>query len=110
MATLFGNLASDVASAGAALAGLTLVFLGHTAATYHGHPAREKTKPDVRRTYRHRGGLAFLGFVLSLAASLLALIGESAGVEFWVWVGGSALGLAFIAVFAAAMNTMRDIG
>src|SRR5262245_60794159 len=108
MASLLdGNFASDVANAGAALAGLTLVFLGHTAATYHGHPTHEK--PAVWRTYRNRGWLVFLGFVLSLAASLLALIGEGKRDECLVWWGGVVLGAAFIVVLVAALHTIRGI-
>jgi hypothetical protein len=71
------EVASDVVGAGAALAGLTLVFLGHTAAAYHGHPKTDQ--PAVKKTYQHRALLTFAGFVLSLAASLSALIGEWLG-------------------------------
>jgi hypothetical protein len=100
--------ASDVASAGAALAGLTLVFLGHTAAAYHGHPTRNQ--PAVRKTYQVRAWMTFVGFVLSLAASLLALIGEWRGNDgCLISSGGIALGAAFLVVLVTALHTVRGI-
>jgi len=67
-------LAGDVAAAGATLAGLMLVFLGHTHATYDRHSTTEKQA--VLRAYQHRARWAFVGFAFSLAASFLSLFGK----------------------------------
>jgi hypothetical protein len=88
------------------LAGLTLVFLGHTSAAYHAHPTKDS---DVRRTYRYRAGLAFGGFFLSLAASVLCLMGKYQGNDCWVSYGGIALGVAFLVVLATAFHPARGI-
>jgi hypothetical protein len=97
------SVASDVVGAGAALAGLTLVFIGHTAATYHAHP--KKDQPVVKRTYQWRAGLAFVGFVLSLLASVSALIGKWKGVECLIQVSVYVLCAAAGFVVVTAMHT-----
>ena len=68
------SLAGDISSAGAALAGLILVFLGHTAGTFENYDPSERAK--VKDRFRKRATLAFIGFVFALFACLFALIGE----------------------------------
>ena len=68
------SVAGDISSAGAALAGLILVFLGHTAGTFENYGPSERKK--VKDRLRKRAVLAFGGFVFALLACLLALIGE----------------------------------
>jgi hypothetical protein len=50
------SVAGDVASAGAALAGLVLVFLGHTAGTFENY--NPKDRPKVKDRFQKRGLLA----------------------------------------------------
>jgi putative flippase GtrA len=59
------SVAGDISSAGAALAGLILVFLGHTAGTFENYGPSERKK--VKDRLRKRAVLAFGGFVFALA-------------------------------------------
>jgi hypothetical protein len=101
------SLAGDIAGAGAALAGLTLVFMGHTGAAYYSHSTTDRQA--VRKTYQRRSRLAFVGFALSLAATLSSLIGKWQDNGYLVFSGGIALGVALLVVLVAAWETVRGI-
>jgi hypothetical protein len=101
------SVAGDIAGAGAALAGLTLVFLGATASAYEGYGATEQ--PAVKDLYQSRARFAFGGFILSLTACLLALAGKWHSSELLVSWAGGALILAFLIVLIAAWQTVRAI-
>src|SRR5262245_55170381 len=103
------SLAGDIAAAGAALAGLTLVFMGHANAAYHSHP----DKPVVRETYHARTWWAFRGFVLSLLATFFSLIGKWLSPEgndqtYLISLGGLLLIAALVVVIFAAFETVRS--
>src|SRR5882762_5995012 len=60
-------IAIDIATAGAALAGLLLVFIGAVASAYDSYDSEQQ--PAVRTMYRQRIWQAFAGFCLSLLAT-----------------------------------------
>jgi predicted neutral ceramidase superfamily lipid hydrolase len=101
------SVAGDIAGAGAALAGLTLVFLGATAAAYDTYQVTEQ--PAVIDRYRRRAWLAFAGFALSLVACSLALVGKWQADSYLVTSAAVALILAFLIVLVAAWQTVRGI-
>src|SRR5262245_44509372 len=104
------SLAGDIAAAGAALAGLTLVFMGHANAAYHSHP----DKKAVRETYHARTWWAFWGFVLSLLATFFSLIGkwwlppEGNDQTYLISLGGLLFIAALFVVLCAAFETVRS--
>ena len=67
--------ASDVVTAGTALAGLILIYIGSQVAAFEGRqPGGERNA--VRFKILVRSWLAFVGFVLALGAAALAIIGK----------------------------------
>lgn len=61
------QLAGQVISAGTALAGLILVFLG---SVFTGYDSYKKTeKPAVKSKFLRRASVAFLGFLAAVAAA-----------------------------------------
>ena len=105
------SLAGDISSAGAALAGLILVFLGHTAGTFENYDPSERAK--VKDRFRKRATLAFIGFVFALFACLFALIGEwqseDATLEILVAVAGGCLVVSSVIVLYVAAHTRWHI-
>lgn len=101
------SVAGEVASAGAALAGLILVFLGAIATGFDSFQKQEQNA--VKARYQRRAWFAFVGFVLSLLAVALALGGK--------WLGSpcAALGAVVLLavalgwVFVAALGIVREI-
>src|SRR6478735_4114362 len=76
MATLdIVSIASDIAGAGTALAGLILVYLGAVAVRYETlDPKDQSTARDVYRRHARR---AFRGIVIALVAAVAALTAEA---------------------------------
>ena len=102
------RVAFQILIAGNTLAGLTLVFLGHTIASYASYGAVERTD-KVKSTHRWKAWLAFSGLTSALVAALLAL-GHNWVQEIWV-VG---LGLFFLLVAmgcvgVVAFKTAREV-
>ncbi len=95
------SLTGDVIAAGAALAGLILVYLGSVASGYAGFAATEQR--SVRASFQRRAWFAVVGVALAIAASGTALLGK------WlsqICLAGSSvvlLALAFIWVVATAV-------
>lgn len=98
----------EVAGAGAALAGLILVFLGGTVGAYEAldTPAQK----ILRSKYQMRVWLAFAGLALSMAATGGAIAAKAAA---GAWLACAALVLLSIsaaAVVLAAFQSARDVG
>jgi uncharacterized membrane protein len=69
------SVASDVAAAGSALAGLILVYLGAVAVRYE--TLDPKDQSSSRDVYRRHARRAFRGLVLALVATVAALAAKS---------------------------------
>jgi hypothetical protein len=67
-------LGGDIIAAGAALAGLILVYLGAVANEYASFPATDQGA--VLPTFRRRAWFAALGIIFSISASGIALLGK----------------------------------
>jgi hypothetical protein len=66
------GMASDIITAGTALAGLLLVFIGNAVSDFQGYDA--ETSDLVRSRYKRKAGFALAGFGLSLLSVLLAFV------------------------------------
>ena len=76
MATLdIVSVASDIANAGTALAGLILVYLGAVAVRYE--TLDPKDQSSARDVYRQHARRAFRGIVIALVAAVAALTAKS---------------------------------
>jgi uncharacterized membrane protein len=69
------SVASDIADAGTALAGLILVYLGAVAVRYE--TLDPKNQSSARDAYRRHARRAFRGIVIALVAAIAALTAES---------------------------------
>jgi hypothetical protein len=99
--------ATDIASAGAALAGLVLVYIGGVATAYGSY--RTEDQPAVRNLHLRRAWFGFAGFAFSLTASALAILAKWLGVLCLETTGGIFLFVAFAMVAATALWTVLDI-
>ena len=98
------SVASDIADAGTALAGLILVYLGAVAVRYE--TLDPKDQSSARNVYRRHAWRAFRGIVLALVAAITALTAKSLKSEPYATMLAAMAGLAllmsfFIAVMAA---------
>src|SRR5438876_10298448 len=93
---------------GVALAGLILVFLGGVISAFDSFD--ETAKDAVRGGYRRRAWLGFSGFVLSLSSAGSALIAARFRPGLWIACSFVCLAVAFLLVFVAALQAVRDIG
>ena len=97
MATLdLVSVASDVAAAGSALAGLILVYLGAVAVRYE--TLDPKDQSSARDVYRRHARRAFRGLVIALAATVAALTAKSLKTEPYATI------IAAVAVLALLMS------
>ena len=105
MATLdIVSIASDIAGAGTALAGLILVYLGAVAVRFE--TLDSKAQASARNVYRQHARRAFRGIVIGLGAAAGALIAKLLNLEPYSTVIATMAGIAllmsfFIAVMAA---------
>jgi len=98
------SVASDIAEAGTALAGLILVYLGAVSVRYE--TLDSKAQSSARVVYRSHAGRAFRGIVIALGAAVAALIAKLLNVEPYSTILATMAGIAllmsfFIAVMAA---------
>lgn len=100
-------IAGDVAGAATALAGLILVFLGATAASFESYQKQEQR--SVIGRYQRRAWLAFVGFCLALLAVPLALVGKWYGQECAALVAAALLSVALIWVLLAALFAVMEV-
>jgi uncharacterized membrane protein len=90
------SVASDVAAAGSALAGLILVYLGAVAVRYE--TLDPKDQSSARDVYRRHARRAFRGLVLALVATAAAMAAKSLKAEPYATV------IAAVAVLALLMS------
>lgn len=64
----------EVVTAGTALAGLILIYIGSLVTSYGSYQAQEQK--TVRNKFLGRAWLAFVGFFLALSAAALGVIGK----------------------------------
>ncbi|MDX2274810.1 MAG: hypothetical protein NW206_05095 [Hyphomonadaceae bacterium] len=97
----------DVAGAGAAFAGLVLVFMGATTTAYEGfdQPAQKL----VRKKFLQRIWLSFVGIAFGMLATALALLAGAGAPECVAWGAIISLALAASSVLFAALQTALDI-
>jgi hypothetical protein len=98
------SVASDIAEAGTALAGLILVYLGAVAVRYE--TLDSKAQSSARDVYRRHARRAFRGIVIGLGAAAGALIAKLLNLEPYSTMIATMAGVAllmsfFIAVMAA---------
>lgn len=92
------GVAGEVVTAGTALAGLILIYIGSLATAYEARqPGGERNA--VKLAFLYRAWLAFLGFFLSLFSAGLAVVGK--------WIASQCVGNVsvwfLLAAFAAAL-------
>jgi hypothetical protein len=101
------DIAGDVAAASSALAGLLLVFLGATQTAFE---AYDKTaQKSVLSKYRRKAWLAFAGFVLSLIALSLSLLGKRFENDCLVELSLISLLIGVVVVLSAAAASVWEI-
>lgn len=105
------SVASDIAGAGTALAGLILVYLGAVAVRYE--TLDSKAQVSARDVYRRHARRAFRGIVIALAAAAAALIAKLLKIEPYstiiATVAGIALFMSFFIAVMAAYWTLTSI-
>jgi hypothetical protein len=94
------GLTGDVIAAGAALAGLILVYLGNVSAGYAGFARTEQG--TVRASFQRRAWFAVVGIVFAIAASGAALLGKWLSQMCFAGAGVILLALALVWVVATA--------
>ena len=105
------SVASGIAAAGTALAGLILVYLGAVAVRYE--TLDPKNQSSARDSYRRHALRAFRGIVIALIAAIAAMTAKSLKAEPYATMIAAMAGLAllmsfFIAVMAAYW-TLRSL-
>jgi uncharacterized membrane protein len=90
------SLASDIAAAASALAGLLLVYLGAVAVRYE--TSDPKDQSSARDVYRRHARRAFRGIVIALVAAIAALTAKALKSEPYATI------VAVIAVLALLMS------
>jgi len=101
------DLSGDVSSAGAALAGLLLVFIGSTTSAFDSY--EKQSQKTVRRKYQFRAWGAFGGFFFALLSSFLALVAKWRVDDMLAVLAISALFLSFVIVTFAAIRAVLDV-
>ena len=102
------NVAAEVVTAGTALAGLILIYIGSVVTGYGTYQPQEQKA--VRSKFQARAWLAFAGFALSLLAAALGVLAkwlDSAcigNVSVWFLLG------AFLWGVFATVQAIREIG
>lgn len=101
------NIATDIITAGTALAGLLLVFLGNAVAEFGEYDAEATDVVSTR--YKRKALSAFIGLSLALASVLLAFIGKIWSLSDVVALSCALLLSAFISTAVSAFTLMREI-
>jgi hypothetical protein len=87
------EIAGDISAAGAALAGLILVFIGAASTSFDSYERQEQHA--VRLRYQTRAWIAFAGFAFALLSAPTALVAK--------WLSISGLSLAALVMLIAAL-------
>lgn len=101
------RIAFQILIVGNTLAGLTLVFLGHTVSSFSSY--RTDEKPSVKGTYLWRAWLAFGGLATALLAGLSGLAHNWIQQDWIIGLGVFLLLVAMVCVLIAALNTALGI-
>lgn len=101
------DLAGNIGTAAAALAGLLLVFLAAVSTSFHSYDPEDK--PAVRDKYHGRALLALIGFFLALAAVPISIWGKAIGSALVVSISAISLIFALIMISIAAVRLVKDI-
>ncbi|BAV49012.1 Uncharacterized protein MLTONO_4109 [Mesorhizobium loti] len=102
------DIAGEVAGAGAATAGLLLVFMGNANTAFDSYTTEQQD--SVRAKYQTRSFDAFIGLVLALVSCGLALLTEAIDNRDTAFFSVLALVVSLGFVVVAAWQTHRDIG
>jgi hypothetical protein len=97
----------QLVTAGTALAGLILVFLGSTLAAFEGYDATQRHSVKVK--YQRRALVAFFGFLCSLSGATAGIVALLRPGDCWSAVGLTFLGLAFLLTLALAALVLSDL-
>ena len=97
----------DLLASATALAGLVLIFLGNTVASYGQYPTEDQG--DVRAQFARRGWFAFGAFVVCLCSALASLAAQELTSRCLGLAGVALLVLALILVAALGLLTVREI-
>ncbi|MBE1207460.1 hypothetical protein [Aminobacter carboxidus] len=97
----------EVAGAAAALAGFILVFLGGIFASFDSYERTEKK--SVLPRFQRRAWFGFVGFVLALASTFLALVAKWLTNECTAAVALVLLFIALIWVLYATLSDVREV-
>ncbi|MGN6818247.1 MAG: hypothetical protein ACTHJR_06205 [Sphingomonas sp.] len=101
------NVSGEVVTAGTALAGLILIYIGSLVTVYGGYGATEQKSVKLR--FLARAWIVFVGFILALLSAALAVLGKwlnspcTGDVSVWVLLAAFAW-----AVFAT-VQAIREI-
>ncbi len=100
--------AGEVVTAGTALAGFIIIYIGSLANAFEArNPGGERNAVRVKFLLRAWG--AFVGFILAIAAAVLAVIGKwienpcASNVSVWILL------FAFAAAVFATVQTIREM-
>lgn len=101
------QIASEVVTAGTALAGFILVYLGGLHGAYSHLHADQRS--HVKAGFQRRAWFAFVGMTASLAAAALGITGEWLGNQTVAHMSVAALAGAFVIGFSIAYQTVRAV-
>ena len=87
------DITGQIVGAGTATAGLILVFLGATTASYEGYQAQERR--SVRDVYQLRANIAFATLLVSIATVVFALLSD--------WFDASGLAVASFGLLCVSL-------
>ncbi len=101
------EVAGDVVAASSAIAGLTLVFIGAISTSFSSYETAEQ--PAVRSRYQWRAWFAFVGFVLAILSTSVALVSKWFGSEYAAIGALILLSVALIFVLFAGLFAVLEI-
>jgi uncharacterized membrane protein len=101
------EISGDICAAGAALAGLILVFIGAASTSYDAYERQEQHAVRVR--YQTRAWIAFVGFAFSLLAVPTALAAKWFSISCVSLLALALLLIALVFALFAALLAVRDI-
>jgi hypothetical protein len=101
------EIAGDISAAGAALAGLILVFIGGASTSFDSYEKQEQHA--VRTRYQTRAWIAFVGFAFALLSAPTALIAKWLSVSCLALIALVMLVTSLAFALLAAGLAVRDI-
>ena len=101
------DIAAQLFSGAASLAGMVLVFLGFVVAHYESFD--KLGKAVVKGKYKSRAILAFWGFISALIAATLGLFSNWLISPVILYIGMAVLGFSILSVVMLAIITVRSI-